>query len=52
MGVNVYQLVRARVRKALPRVMENCTLFKEINKSEAIICYTGLTLKQGISGKL
>lgn len=38
---------RVSVCKSLPCVMESWK-----KKREAIICYAGLTLKQGISGKL
>ena len=41
------ECVCVRVSKSLERIMDHCTLGKK--KSEAIICYAGLALKQGIS---
>lgn len=41
-------LKRTRVT-SLPRIFERCTLKEKKKKSEAIIFYAGLALKQGIS---
>lgn len=50
---SVCGLEGVRVRKSPPCVLKSCTLQgKKKKRRETIICYAGLTLKQGINAKL
>lgn len=50
--VRVIKGARARVQIAALRSWRVARWKKDVKKREAIICYAGLTLKQGINGKL